>query len=143
VEVGDADRGHDLSGRFVYSLTAEGERALVAWLTDRERWIFEYRDEWLLRLLFSDLLPPDEALANVRAARAFFTEAADHFRTEIEPRARAGAGEGERFPLLVYEFRLEFLEFAAGWYGRIERRLTRQGRAPRVRRAETPAPERR
>src|SRR5437879_3978303 len=39
--------------RTVYRLTAAGEQALEAWLTDRERWIFEYRDEWLLRLFFS------------------------------------------------------------------------------------------
>jgi PadR family transcriptional regulator AphA len=129
--------------RTLYRLTPAGERALHAWLTDRERWIFEYRDEWLLRLFFSDLLPADEALANVRAARSFFAEAATHFRTEIEPHARAGAGEGERFPLLVYEFGLEFLEFAAGWYARIERRLSRQDRAPRPRPAERPAEERR
>jgi DNA-binding PadR family transcriptional regulator len=134
---------HGARKRTLYSLTSDGERALEAWLTDRESWIFEYRDEWLLRLFFGDLLPPEDALANVRAARAFFTDAARHFRSEIEPHARMGAKEGERFPLLAYEFGLEFLEFAAGWYARVERRLSRQDRAPRARPAGTPARERR
>jgi PadR family transcriptional regulator AphA len=137
---------HDPRGarkRTVYSLTRNGEKALEEWLTDRESWIFEYRDEWLLRLFFGDLLPHQESLANVRAARAFFADAARHFRAELEPRARAGAEEGERFPLLAYEFGLEFLEFAADWYARVERRLTRQARAPRARPAGTPARARR
>jgi len=116
--------------RTEYRLTPKGEEALDAWLTDRERWIFEYRDEWLLRLFFGDLLPPEEALANVRAARAFFTDTARLFRTQIEPHAREGAAEGEQFPLLVYEFGIGFLEWAARWYARAEERLTRQGREP-------------
>src|SRR4051794_19859596 len=39
--------------RTVYRLTPAGEQALQAWLTDREHVVFEYRDEWLLRLFFA------------------------------------------------------------------------------------------
>jgi DNA-binding PadR family transcriptional regulator len=129
--------------RMVYRLTPAGEQALEAWLTDRERWIFEYRDEWLLRLFFSDLLPKEEALANVRAARAFFAGAAHRFRTELQPHAREDAEEGVVFPMLTYEFGVEFLEWAAEWYGRLERRLSRQARGPRRPRAGRPAPDHR
>jgi DNA-binding PadR family transcriptional regulator len=125
--------------RTVYRLTAAGEKALFEWLTDRNSWIFEYRDEWVLRLFFGDVLPLEEALANVQAARAFFTEAARYFRAEIEPHAREDAEEGEQFPLLAFEFGVGFLEWAAAWYADVERKLSRQARAPRARPAESPA----
>ncbi len=129
--------------RTVYELTPRGRAAVEAWLTDRESWTFEYRDEWLLRLFFGDLLPPEEALANVRAARAFFADTARKFRTHIEPHAREGAAEGEQFPLLAFEFGVEFLEWAERWYARTEQRLSRQARARRRSPAETRAPARR
>jgi DNA-binding PadR family transcriptional regulator len=129
--------------RTVYRLTPAGEAALDAWLTDRERWVFEYRDEWLLRLFFGDLLPREEALANVRAARAFFSDMARLFRTQIEPRAREGAEEGEEFPLLALEYGIGFMEWSARWYARAEQRLSRQARERRAPRAGTPAPDRR
>jgi PadR family transcriptional regulator, regulatory protein AphA len=129
--------------RTVYRLTAKGEAGLEEWLTDRERWIFEYRDEWLLRLFFGDLLPPEESLANVQAARAFFSETAQYFQASIEPHAREGAEEGESFPLLAYEFGLGFLEWAAQWYARTEERLKRQAREPQPPPAGTTAPNRR
>jgi PadR family transcriptional regulator, regulatory protein AphA len=125
--------------RMVYRLTAAGEKALDEWLTDRESWIFEYRDEWVLRLFFGDLIPLEESLANVQAARGFFTETARFFRAELEPHARGDAEEGAQFPLLALEFGVGFLEWAAAWYADVERRLSRQARAPRARPAESPA----
>jgi DNA-binding PadR family transcriptional regulator len=125
--------------RTVYRLTPAGEQAVEAWLTDRESWIFEYRDEWLLRLFFGDLLPREEAFANVRAARAFFEQAARHFRTQIEPLAREGADEGEQFPLLAYEFGVGFLDWAARWYARAEQRLSPQAREEPRRQVENRA----
>ena len=121
--------------RTVYRLTGAGEQALDGWLTDPESWIFEYRDEWLLRLFFGDLLPREEALANVRAARAFFTRTAKHLRAQIGPHAYEGAEEGELFPLLAFEFGVGFLEWAARWYARTEKQLSGQGREPRPRQA--------
>jgi PadR family transcriptional regulator AphA len=126
--------------RTVYHLTPAGEEALQGWLTDREHFVFEYRDEWLLRLFFADLLPREEALENVRAARAWFEGAAQHFRTQIEPRAREGSDEGEIFPLLAFDFGLGFLEWAARWYADVERQLTAPAR--RTRRAGTQARDR-
>jgi DNA-binding PadR family transcriptional regulator len=127
--------------RTVYRLTPKGEQAVVDWLTDRESWIFEYRDEWLLRLFFGDLLPRDEAIENIRAARSFFEETAHRFRSQIRPHAEEGAEEGELFPLLVYEFGVAFMEWAANWYAERERELTAPGRQGR--RAGRPAARRR
>src|SRR5438067_5289546 len=58
--------------RTVYNLTGVGERAIEEWLTDRESWIFEYREEWLLRLFFEELVQRKEALSNVLVVHAFF-----------------------------------------------------------------------
>jgi PadR family transcriptional regulator AphA len=127
--------------RIVYRLTTEGERAVFDWLTDRERWVFEYRDEWLLRLFFGDLLPRDEAIENIRAARAFFEETARRFRAQIRPHAEEGAEQGEHFPLLVYEFGVGFMDWAARWYAQRERELTAPAR--RARQAGTRARRRR
>jgi DNA-binding PadR family transcriptional regulator len=139
--------------RTVYELTPKGAETFRAWLTDRERWTVEYRDEWLLRLFFGDLLPPEEALANVRAAQAVFAGLARQLREHSEPRARQGVEAGERFAPLALEFGLEFLEWAARWYARVERRLvaeqgaagatSRQGRGRRRRREGTAARDRR
>jgi DNA-binding PadR family transcriptional regulator len=127
--------------RTVYHLTPAGEQAVFDWLTDRRRWVFEYRDEWLLRLFFGDLLPRDEAIENIRSARAFFEDTARRFRSQIRPHAEEGAEEGERFPLLVYEFGVGFMDWAAQWYAERERELTPRARPPR--RAGTQARRRR
>ncbi|HEY7693386.1 MAG TPA: PadR family transcriptional regulator [Gaiellaceae bacterium] len=116
--------------RTVYRLTPAGDRAVLDWLTDRESWIFEYRDEWLLRLFFGDLVPRDDAIENIRAARAFFEQTARRFRAQIQPHAEEGAEEGERFPLLVYEFGVGFMDWAARWYAERERELTAPARRP-------------
>jgi DNA-binding PadR family transcriptional regulator len=129
--------------RRVYRLTADGERVLHEWLTDRSSFTFEYRDEWVLKLFFGDLLSTDDVLANIRAAREWFTGAAQFFRAEIEPRARAGVEEGELFPFLTYEYGLEFLEWAAEWYERAERRVRREARRRGSRPAESRLPDRR
>jgi DNA-binding PadR family transcriptional regulator len=123
--VASEDSSRGARKRTVYRLTRAGRRALEHWLTDRESWTFEYRDEWILRLFFGDLLPRAEAIENVRAARAFFEDTARRFRAELQPHALEGAAEGEEFPLLAYEFGVGFLDWAARWYARTEQRLTR------------------
>jgi DNA-binding PadR family transcriptional regulator len=114
--------------RRVYRLTAAGEAALHEWLTDRENWIFEYRDEALLRLFFSDLLAHDDVLANVRATRASWQQVAQRFR-EIEVDALEDAGEGRVYPLAALRFGIGFVDFVLEWYGELEHRLA-AGEAP-------------
>jgi PadR family transcriptional regulator, regulatory protein AphA len=52
--------------RTSYRLTKAGETALHEWLTDAESFIFEMRDEHLLRFFFGDLLTREEVVANIR-----------------------------------------------------------------------------
>jgi len=66
-------RGHeDPTGerqRKVFALTAAGEEALHAWLTDSSALTFEQRDEGLLKFFFADALSTEEAVELVRAMR--------------------------------------------------------------------------
>jgi PadR family transcriptional regulator AphA len=116
---------HDPRGaiaRRSYRLTSAGQAALHAWLTDSENWIFEYRDEPLLRLFFSDLITCEEVLANVRAARERWEEIGRQFRG-IEPDALEDAEEGRVFPLTALRFGVGLAGWIAEWYGELEARL--------------------
>lgn len=106
-----------------YQLTRAGERALHEWLTNTDELMFEYRDEALLKLFFSDFLSSEEVLATVRARREWIRRSLEMFRGEIEPHARAGIAEGEELPYLVYRYGVGFLEWMDRWYRRAEREL--------------------
>ena len=114
--------------RRAYRLTEAGEAALHEWLTDRENWIFEYRDEPLLRLFFGDLIAREEVLANVQATREWWERTAGEFR-EIEPNALGEAEEGQIYPLTALRFGIGFADWVADWYGQLEERL-RTGETP-------------
>src|SRR5436190_20474155 len=121
--VTSADDAHGGRNRRSYELTPRGERALDAWLKSTDEPLFAYRDEGLLKLFFGGLLERDAVLAGARATRQWFEAALAFFRTELEPRARAGAGERDDFPLLTLEFGIALLEFIVGWWARTEARL--------------------
>jgi len=108
--------------RTVYELTPKGEEALQEWLTDRESVIFEIRDESLLRLFFSDVLSPDDVLANLRMQQQIFELVLERFR-EIEVVARGGVEDGLDYPYLVLRYGLDFITWARDWYADVERRL--------------------
>jgi DNA-binding PadR family transcriptional regulator len=108
--------------RTVYELTPKGEEALQEWLTDRESVIFEIRDESLLRLFFSDVLSPDDVLANLRMQQQIFELVLERFR-EIEVVARGGVEDGLDYPYLVLRYGLDFITWARDWYADIERRI--------------------
>jgi PadR family transcriptional regulator, regulatory protein AphA len=116
---------HDPRGavaRRAYRLTAAGEAALHEWLTDRENWIFDFRDEMLLRLFFGDLIAREEVLANVQATREWWGEIAGQFRA-IEVEALEDAQEGRVFPLTTLRFGIGFADWISEWYGELEHRL--------------------
>jgi len=122
---------HDPRGaiaRRAYRLTDAGEAALHEWLTDRENWIFEYRDEQLLRLFFGDLIAREEVLANVQVTREQWEQTADEFRG-IETAALEEADEGQIFPLTALRFGIGFADWMVEWYGQLEERL-RSGEPP-------------
>ena len=107
--------------RTFYELTPKGEEALHEWLTDTDT-IFEIRDEGLLRLFFSDVLPQENVLANLRVQQQLFELVLERFR-EIEAVARGGVEDGLGYPYLVLRYGLDFITWARDWYAEMERRL--------------------
>jgi PadR family transcriptional regulator AphA len=126
--------------RTEYTLTAAGESALREWLTDTESFIFELRDEGLLRLFFGDVLTREEVLANLRARREFFDWVLARFR-ELEADARTGfADEYQLHPLLALRYGIGLVEWSRDWYAETERRLA--AGEPMDRLGEANAPDR-
>jgi len=109
-------------GRKVYRLTQAGERVVRDWLHG-DGDLFQYRDEGLLRLFFSDLADPDTALANVRRMREWRDEAVAFFRSQIEPIAQEDVEFGYRFPLRALEFGIAWLDAQASWLAELEAEL--------------------
>jgi PadR family transcriptional regulator AphA len=109
--------------RKVYRLTAAGERALGDWLRGDHGDLFQYRDEGMLRLFFSDFVDAESALENVRRMRAWREEALAFLRAEIEPHAQEDADEGLPFPLRALELGLAMLEAQRDWLAALEDEL--------------------
>jgi len=128
--------------RTAYALTAKGEAALRNSLTERSDFVFDYRDEALLRLFFGDLLDPAEVAANLRSSREQFEEVAVRFR-EIGS-AREAEEDPAAYPGVALRYGIELMEWVADWYRRAEEELAageliRPAEAPRTRRAGTAA----
>ena len=112
--------------RRVYALTAAGRRAFEDWLaSDGDAWVFQYRDEGVLRLFFSDFAAPEEALANVRRMREWREQALEFFRAQISPHAQEDVELGYTFPARALEFGLVMLEAQAAWLRELESELDR------------------
>ena len=108
--------------RRVYRLTHAGERALDGWLRG-DAALFQYRDEGLLRLFFSDLTDADAALENVRRMRQSREQTAAFFRAQIAPHAQEDVELGYRFTRRALEFGLVMLEAQAKWLAELESEL--------------------
>jgi PadR family transcriptional regulator AphA len=109
--------------RKAYRLTTAGQRELDEWFrSDTD--VFQYRDEGLLRLFFSDLTDPDAALANIRRMREWREQVLAFFREEIEPHAQEDVELGYRFPQRALEFGVAMLETQARWLAELEAELT-------------------
>jgi len=109
--------------RTVYRLTRRGRRALAEWL-ESESDLFQYRDEGLLRLFFSDFGDPESALRNVRRMREWREQAVAFFRAQIEPHAQEDVKLGYPFPQRALEFGVVMLETQAQWLAELEAELT-------------------
>jgi DNA-binding PadR family transcriptional regulator len=103
--------------RRVYRLTGTGDEALRTWLGGRETRV-ELRDESLLRLFFSDSLPPAEALALLAARREGYRQMLDHLESLDD-----GTGPDPPFVDLVYRWGLDYCRWGVEWCERQERRL--------------------
>jgi DNA-binding PadR family transcriptional regulator len=107
--------------RTFYELTPKGEEVLREWLTGDDS-IYEIRDEGLLRLFFSDVLPREDVLANLRRQQQLYEMVLEQFR-EIEVVARGGVEDGLDYPYLVLRYGLDFITWARDWYADLERRI--------------------
>lgn len=114
VEGEHAPRG--ARARRVYRITAEGRRALRAWLGGDETRI-ELRDESLLRLFFADTLRREDALGLLRARRQGYRAMLEYLR------GLAAAGPDPPFVDLVLRWGIDHCEWGIEWCTQQERRL--------------------
>lgn len=115
VEGSDVPRGE--RKRTVYAITEDGEAELVAWLRQPPE-TSEMREEGLLKLFFSGVLPPEEAAVTLRSMR-------EH-RIELATRLRGMESEASKkgpFSLMVLQGGIEYNEWFADWCERMEARL--------------------
>lgn len=112
--------------RTVYAITADGEAELKDWLR-RPPETAEMREEGLLKLFFSGLLEPEEAIETLRAMRARRVELTERLRA-IEPEKAAMADAMDPYPLMVLRAGIEFNEWFAKWCERMEVHLLEPAR---------------
>jgi DNA-binding PadR family transcriptional regulator len=117
----DASRGD--RKRTVYAITADGEAELVDWLR-RPPETIEMREEGLLKLFFSGVLEPAEAVETLRTMRATRLDLGERLRA-MEPEK---AALKDPFPLMVLQAGIEFNEWFAGWCERMEAQLLEPAR---------------
>lgn len=119
VEGVDAPRGE--RKRTVYAITPEGTAALKDWLRQPPETV-EMREEGLLKLFFSGVLPPKEAVETLRSMREYRLGIAARLH-EMEPEAEEKLEQDDPFPLIVLQGGAEFNEWFADWCERMEARL--------------------
>jgi DNA-binding PadR family transcriptional regulator len=119
----DAPRGE--RKRTIYAITDAGMAALKDWLRQPPQ-TSEMREEGLLKLFFSGVLPPEEALATLRVMRERRLELAERLRG-MEPETL----EKDPFSLMVLQGGIEFNEWFADWCERMEDRLLAAAQAER------------
>jgi PadR family transcriptional regulator, regulatory protein AphA len=103
--------------RTEYRLTENGRRELVEWLSAPPQ-MPELRDESLLKLFFSDELPRDEALEQLRMRR----QGHEQFLAILREVA-ARPGEDPPFVDLVLRYGLAYAQFNVDWCTEQEKRL--------------------
>ena len=119
-EAGLIEGEHSPTGgrqRTVYQLTKAGRHALEEWHQLPPE-VFEYRDEWMLKLFFAGALPPEEAVEIARAMRDYRLGLVERLR-EIEPKALAAGG----YPLMVLRGGIEYNQWFADWCRRMEEQI--------------------
>ena len=109
--------------RRTFEVTADGERALRAWIERDEQVPLEFRDAELLRLFFADALPDVDAAARVASMRRRSARALERFEAEILPAASGAQDRGFAFPAEVARFGVELHEFIVSWCDRVEAEL--------------------
>jgi PadR family transcriptional regulator AphA len=117
VEGVDASQGDRKRTR--YAITAYGKAELKDWLR-RPPEASEMREEGLLKLFFSGVLKPAEAVETLRAMRKRRLELSEQLRA-MEPQKIENVEDP--FPLMVLRAGIEFNEWFAKWCERMEAQL--------------------
>ena len=120
VEGADSPQGD--RRRTLYAITPQGEEALREWLR-RPPQTFEMREEGLLKLFFSCVLPREEAAETLRWMREQRLGVAERLR-ELKPEAQSKLDDNDDpYPLIVLQGGIEFNQWFAEWCERMETRL--------------------
>jgi DNA-binding PadR family transcriptional regulator len=119
IEGSDVPRGE--RKRTVYAITKDGERELKDWLRQPPQTV-EMREEGLLKLFFSGVLPAEQAVGTLRSMREHRLGIAARLRA-MEPGAEKKLEQDDPFPLIVLQGGIEFNEWFADWCERMEARL--------------------
>jgi len=117
IKAEDASRG--TRQRTLYHLSAEGRKALHAWVADGTVQPVEIRDEMLLKLFFADAMSGKETVTHLGAMRRRHEEVAAGLR-EHEPMV---AAQPHRMKYEVLKFGVALHEWCADWYGRLAKDL--------------------
>ncbi len=104
--------------RTVYELTPEGDAALHSWLESGHEPLYELRDEGMLKLFFSDLVPAKQRVENIRAMRARMESKLAQLR-ELEPKT----AEMRTGPALTLRLGITFTECFIQWCEATEHEL--------------------
>jgi DNA-binding PadR family transcriptional regulator len=122
VEGVDASQGDRKRTR--YAITADGRAELKDWLRKPPE-ASEMREEGLLKLFFSGVLKPAEAVETLRAMRRRRLELSEQLRV-MEPQKLENVEDP--FPLMVLRAGIEFNEWFAEWCERMETQLLKPPR---------------
>lgn len=104
--------------RTAHDLTAAGKQALQDWLAAEDDLFYELRDEGMLKLFFSDVLPEDR-IQNLRAMRELYQRKFDQLSALQADRSH----EMPTGPRLTLEMGLAITGCAIAWCEATERRL--------------------
>jgi PadR family transcriptional regulator, regulatory protein AphA len=109
--------------RTSYSLTSAGRAALRGWLLNNDDLLFEWRDEWTLKLFFGDLVGRDDVVANLRDKQEWAERSLELFRG-IEPQARTGFFEDDQlYPYVSLLYGIDLLKWMRDWCERTAKRI--------------------
>ncbi len=117
----DDDRGG--RARSAYTITARGERALLAWLRSPKVAPVQIRDEAMLKLFLADALGAEDQHGLIAGLRERNRERRRALEEEAVPMAEALEAHGIHFVAEAARLSADLLRYAEGWLGRLEKRL--------------------
>jgi PadR family transcriptional regulator AphA len=110
--------------RKVYSVTPDGQRALIAW-EGQPSFVLQMRDELLLKILFGSYAPPGALKATVKAGIEFYEQRLAVFQVNLhhliirhdqpQKTAEAGQNAGDPFARLITQLAIAGTETYLKW----------------------------